>query len=71
MVAKADKGSLRQPQKFSTLILRVVFFGLPLHLCPPTWAEWALCLNVFFPVSWVAGGFSLTNAVQLISAILT
>ena len=35
MVVKADKGTLRQPQKISTLLRRVVFFGLPLHLCPP------------------------------------
>jgi hypothetical protein len=36
VVVKADKGTLRQPQKISTLVPRVVFFGLPLHLCPPT-----------------------------------
>ena len=36
MVAKADKGSLRQPQKISTFVPQVVFFGLPLHLWPPT-----------------------------------
>jgi hypothetical protein len=36
MVAKADKGSLRQPQKISTFVPQVVFFGLPLHLCPPS-----------------------------------
>jgi hypothetical protein len=40
MVAKADKGSLRQSQKISTPpFLRVVFFGLPLHLSHPTCAR--------------------------------
>jgi hypothetical protein len=44
MVAKADKGSLRQPQKIFLFLLpekqkvktKRVFFGLPLHLWPPT-----------------------------------
>jgi hypothetical protein len=44
MVAKADKGSLRQPQKIFLFLLpknqkgktKRVFFGLPLHLSPPS-----------------------------------
>jgi hypothetical protein len=44
MVAKADKGSLRHPQKIFLFLLpenqkvktKRVFFGLPLHLWPPT-----------------------------------
>jgi hypothetical protein len=44
MVAKADKGSLRQPQKIFLFLLpenqkvktKRVFFGLPLHLWLPT-----------------------------------
>ena len=44
LVAKADKGSLRHPQKIFLFLLpktkevktKRVFFGLPLHHCPPT-----------------------------------
>jgi hypothetical protein len=44
MVAKVDKGSLRHPQKIFLFLLpenqkgktKRVFFGLPLHLLPPT-----------------------------------
>jgi hypothetical protein len=61
MVSKADKGTLRQPQKISTPpFLRVVFFGLPLHLLPPTCGALALCFIAFFVVSWLAGGWSFT-----------
>ncbi len=50
VVAKTDKDSLRQSQKISTLLRRVVFFGLPLQLLSPS-----LCTNrhyvlVFIPL---------------------
>ena len=48
MVAKADKGSLRQPQKISTLVPRVVFFGLPLHLCPPACVTISIMFKCIF-----------------------
>ena len=46
MVAKADKGSLRQPQKISTLPEKrqVVFFCLPLHLSHPSCG----CIGIMF-----------------------
>jgi len=64
MVAKADKGTLRHPQKIFLFLLpenqkgktKRVFFSMPLPLCPPTCDQQALCLNVFFVVGWLAGG---------------
>jgi hypothetical protein len=51
-------------KKSPHLLRRVVFFGLPLHLCPPTCDHQALCLNVFFAVGWLAGGWLPTLAVR-------
>jgi hypothetical protein len=48
VVVKADKGTLRQPQKISTLVPRVVFFGLPLQLCPPACVTISIMFKCIF-----------------------
>jgi hypothetical protein len=56
MVAKADKGSLRHPQKIFLFLLpenqkgktKRVFFGLPLHLCPPACGHMGIMFNCIF-----------------------
>ncbi|GEM_PF-2898695 len=76
--AKADKGSLRQPQKIFLFLLpekqkvktKRVFFGLPLHLCLSACGIQALCLTVFFAVGWLAGGWLPTLVVRFASTFL-
>ena len=76
--AKADKGSLRQPQKIFLFLLpenkkgktKRVFFGPPLHLCPSACGIQALCIRVFFAVGWLAGGWSSTLASRHVSSSL-
>lgn len=57
-------------KKSPHLLRRVVFFGLPLHLCPPTCDHQALCLRVSFAVGWLAGGWLPTLAVPHVSTFL-
>ena len=78
MVAKACKGSLRQPQKIFLFLLpeiqkgktKRVFFGLPLQHCPPTCVHQALCIVVYSIVKWLAGGWSFTSASWFASVFL-
>lgn len=58
-------------KKSPHLLRRVVFFGLPLHHCPPTCANQALCFTVYYAVGWLAGGWSPTFTVLHVSTFLT
>jgi hypothetical protein len=64
VVVKADKGSLRHPQKIFLFLLpktkeakqKEYFLVCPCIFAPQPLDTQALCLTVFFAVGWLAGG---------------
>jgi len=67
LVANADKGSLRQPQKIFLFLLqkpgakqKEYFLVCPCIYVPQPVTTWALCFGASYVVNWVAGGCSFT-----------
>jgi hypothetical protein len=76
MVAKADKGSLRHPQKIFLFLLqksrakqKEYFLVCPCIYGPQPVTARALCFVVSYVVSWVAGGCSFTFIALLVFAV--
>jgi hypothetical protein len=76
MIAKADKGSLRQPQKIFHFLLqkprakqKEYFLVCPCIYGPQPVTARALCFVVSYVVSWAAGGCSFTFIALLVFAV--